>query len=286
MTILFLLSTILLFPFLTGLISYLITRPTFPITKMPALLFHSVNRDEENGLSHIHPDLFENFLKLLSKRNIDTATLSEAFLDNRINNKIALVFDDGFEDFYTEAFPLLKKYKCTATLFPVTKSIDCDFSWDLYSKRNNLSSKQIKEISEYGIEIGSHTHSHPDLTRISDKNLKDELSESKKILEDITEKKVIALSFPFGSWNKRVWRTAKTSGYTIASAYRGLKHNEKSVMNVIGIYSFDTLETIMQKSGLKKLTKSVYLKGKLMPHFAKGTALWSFRKNYSLLSRT
>lgn len=285
MTILFLIFIIILFPFFTGLISYIIVKPTLPITRMPALLFHSVNRSGENGLSHIHPDLFEKLLSQLSQNNIETTTLSDAFSDNRINNKIVLIFDDGFEDFYTEAFPLLKKFKCTATLFPVTKSIYCNFSWDLYSKRNNLSSKQIKEISEYGIEIGSHTHSHPDLTRIDDNNLKEELSQSKKILEEITDRKIIALSFPFGSWNKRVWRTAKTSGYTIASAYRGFKHNEKSVMNVIGIYSFDTLETIMQKSGVKKLTKAVYLKAKLMPHFARGTALWSFRKDYSLLSR-
>lgn len=279
------LITLLSTPFLLGILLSLFIKPHLNYTHTPALLFHSVNRSKENGLSHIDPNLFENLLQELSNHNIETVTITEAFSDNRTGNKVALIFDDGFEDFYQEAFPLLKRYKCTATLFPVTQSIGNDYSWDLYSHRPNLTSEQIKEISDYGIEIGSHTHSHPDLTRINDNELKNELSKSKETLEKITQKAVTSLSFPFGSWNRRVWRTAKTSGYLTASAYRGLKHSENDILNVIGVYSFDSITTLRQKCGLESLERSTYITSAIMPHFAKGTALWNFRKGYSLFSK-
>lgn len=149
--------------------------------QIPALLFHSVNNKKENGLSHISSEKFEAFLIELEKREVKCITVPE-FLNSSVNtkDKVALVFDDGFEDFYNIAFPILKRYKQKATVYPVAKSINENFSWDLYSHRNHLTKEQLLEISEYGIEIGDHTLTHPDLTRIPQNDLVKELQESKK----------------------------------------------------------------------------------------------------------
>lgn len=252
--------------------------------KCRALLFHSVNSNNENGLSHISVEKFESFLIELNDSDITSCTISE--LESYKNSKaIALVFDDGFEDFYHNALPLLKKHGHNATVYPVAKSIDHNFSWDLYSNRPQLSSEQIKELADNDIEIGSHTYSHPDLTRLSDQNLEMELTKSKVTLEKIIGKKIKSISFPFGSWNERVWDLAKEAGYSSASAYR--KHNkaQNGIIPVQGVYSFDTVETMLQKCGVNKLSKMTSVKSFLMPHFAKGTALWNFRKDYNLLPK-
>lgn len=252
--------------------------------KVPALLFHSINNKKENGVSHISTHTFEKFLIELNKRELNTITVSESVKKSETND-ILLIFDDGFEDFYKDAFPLLKKYNHKATIYPVAKSINENFSWDIYSNRNHLSSEQLIEISEYGIEIGSHTLSHPDLTRISNTELTEELKESKKLLTQIIGKEINSLSFPFGSWNENIWKNAKKLGYKSASAYRRHNHKFTNVINVMGVYSFDNIDTLLEKCNQKKIRKTTLIRTLLMPHFAKGTALWNYRKNYSLLSR-
>lgn len=268
------------------LFSVIITRPYSKKNELPALLFHSVNNKNENSLSHISSKTFELYLIELKKRQIKCTTVTEATNTSAKDaSRVILVFDDGFEDFYNEAFPLLKKYEQKATVYPVAKSINENFSWDLYSERNHLTKEQLQEISQYGIEIGSHTLTHPDLTRIPLIDLEKELVESKKIIEDTICKPISSLSFPFGSWNDNIWKLALKAGYTSASAYRGHKHLNKNIINVTGVYSFDTMQSMLEKSGLEKIKKTTFIKALLMPHFAKGTALWKFRKNYSLFPR-
>lgn len=280
---------IILFPIILFLISLVfITNTTtyrnIALNRTPALLFHSINNKKENGVSHISTSVFEQLLDELNKRDIKTITVSES-AKKKYDNSVVLVFDDGFEDFYKEAFPLLKRYNHKATIYPVAKSVNEKFSWDIYSNRSHLSAEQLVEISEHNIEIGSHSLSHPDLIRISDTELIKELKESKIILEKIIGKKINSLSFPFGSWNEHIWKEAKKLGYKSASAYRKHKHSFPDVINVIGIYSFDNIGTLLEKCNQCKIKKTTLIRTILMPHFAKGTALWNYRKNYSLFSR-
>ena len=192
-----------------------------------------------------------------------------------------MIFDDGFKDFYTNAFPILKKYNFKATIYPVTDTLlGENIEWDIYSKTEHLSANNIKEISEYGIEIGSHTATHPDLTKLSFNKINKELSDSKKCIEDIIKKPINSISFPFGSWNLDIWNAAKKSGYKNAAAYRNHSKAKFPIVPTIGAYSFDTLDTLLQKSGLTKLGILTSIKSSLIPHFAKGSALWNYRKDY------
>ena len=254
-----------------------------------ALLFHSVSDKSPNDQSHITPNKFKQLLTYLNKHTYKSLTASEvAVLSNDktdlSESYFSLVFDDGFEDFYTNVFPLVEQFNFKVSVFPVAGSIGTLASWDIYKPKKQLSKEQIHKISDAGHEIGSHTLSHPDLVMLSEKEIVHELSESKKKLEDIIGKSVSSLSFPFGSWNTRVWNCAKKCGYKAAVAYGKHAQAILPVIPVTGIYAFDSLEDIIEKLERKHALSNTHFRSVIMPHFAKGTPVWKFRKNYNIFN--
>jgi peptidoglycan/xylan/chitin deacetylase (PgdA/CDA1 family) len=125
---------------------------------------------------------------------------------------------------------------------------------------------------------------HADLRMLYDKELYHELSESKKLLEDITGIPVRTISFPFGSLNKRVWEHAKKCGYEAAVAYRNHKQAKLPIFPITGVYKFDTVEDIIEKIEQRQTFSNARARSAVMPHFAKGTAVWKFRKTYSVFN--
>lgn len=258
-------------------------------SRTAVLLFHSVSDKSLTEQSHVTTNTFKRLLSYIHKQKYRTLTAYETalFPDNKIDTSasyISLIFDDGFENFYTNAIPLLEQFNIRASVFIVAGSIDSYSSWDIYKPQKQLSKEHIRSISKDGHEIGSHTLSHPDLVLLSDKEITHELSESKKILEDITGTPVKSLSFPFGSWSMRVWNIAKECGYEAAVAYR--KHNRATppIIPATGVYAFDSAEDIIEKIEKKQAASNAIQRSLIMPHFAKGTPVWKFRKTYNIFN--
>jgi peptidoglycan/xylan/chitin deacetylase (PgdA/CDA1 family) len=112
----------------------------------------------------------------------------------------------------------------------------------------HLNAAEIRSISDNGHEIGSHTHTHANLTYLAEKDLIEELRTSKKVLEDITGKEVKSISFPHGSWNQRVWSSACNEGYTYASLYRGhSRSNDPGHFPVLSAGRFDTEKCCLKR---------------------------------------
>lgn len=291
----YLIFIVLLIPFFIGITALLLfsmkskTPEGLGFPQIPALLFHSVTEKSSFDQSHITTNKLNNFISYLSDNNYKTLT---AFETANIKNKnietpencITLIFDDGFEDFFKNAFPVLQKYNLKSSVFPVVDSINGTLIQDVYTPKKCLSKKQIKTIADAGHEIGSHTMTHADLTMLSDKELYRELSESKKLLEDITGIQVRTISFPFGSWNKRIWEQSKKCGYEAAVAYRNHAQATPPILPVTGVYTFDTEEDIVEKVKQRQLLSNARTRSAVMPHFAKGTAVWKFRKTYNVFN--
>ena len=131
-------------------------------------------------------------------------------------NAIVITIDDGWRDTYTEAYPELQKRKFPFTVFIYPNIIG--------KTANALSWKQIREMSDAGVDIQSHSLSHPFLTRRrhsfdDDKYatwLRRELAESKRVLEKETGKPVQFLAYPYGDYDGRVAATAAKAGYAAA----------------------------------------------------------------------
>lgn len=82
--------------------------------------------------------------------------------------------------------------------------------------REPFASEMINKLSDMGFQIGSHTLTHPHLTKLNDKELKSELEDSKKAIEFITKKECVILAYPYGEFDERVVNAVKKAGYLYA----------------------------------------------------------------------
>jgi peptidoglycan/xylan/chitin deacetylase (PgdA/CDA1 family) len=198
----------------------------------------------------------------------------------------AITFDDGLVNFYDNAWPLLQDKKIKSTVFPVAGLIGKTGNWDVMGQTSHMTAPMLMEIAATGHEIGSHSLTHANLVWLDDDELMKELRDSKSILEDITGTAVKSLSFPFGSWNRRVWDAAKSAGYEFAAAYRGHRRVLPGILPVMGVYRFDGVDDVVGRiapslpsSPLPSLSLTKTL-ARMMSHFSKGTPIVKFRKEY------
>ncbi|MES2023746.1 MAG: polysaccharide deacetylase family protein [Patescibacteria group bacterium] len=151
---------------------------------------------------------FENQMKYLSENNyhpISFADYVKSLKNNTVlpEKAVILTFDDGWKTQYTYAVPVLEKYHFTATFFIVTKTIGGAFmNWD-----------NLKDLVAKGFDIESHTQTHPFLTKVSSDKLKDEVTLSKKTLEEKLGIKVTTIAYPNYLQNQTVRDAVKTAGY-------------------------------------------------------------------------
>lgn len=157
-------------------------------------------------------------------------------------------FDDGYENTFTTAFPILSEFGFTAHLFVITGFLGKFNSWDftVFGKFKHLSCEQLKVLSEAGWNIGSHTKSHLALTTLSPSQLRAELEDSKKFLEDLLGKAVRSISFPFGSFNARVLDACKEAGFEEAISIKK-SSADGFVKRSKAVYRFDSLKTLRAK---------------------------------------
>ena len=115
---------------------------------------------------------------------------------------VALTFDDGYEDFYTDAFPVLSRYGYPSAIYPVTGFIETGqvFWWDRDLGESRLMNwNQIQELISTGlVAVGSHTLTHPDFNKIEIKEIEQELLRSRELLQERLSSEVSHFSYPRG----------------------------------------------------------------------------------------
>jgi peptidoglycan/xylan/chitin deacetylase (PgdA/CDA1 family) len=193
---------------------------------VPVLMYHSVTDTPQPATERLSvtPRQLQAHLAILRKLHFQPITFStlaaarrgEANLPDR---PIVLTFDDGYVDFKHEALPLLQQHDAVATVFVTTGwvSDERDRS-NLPAPDRMLSWSDVREVSESGMEIGAHSHSHPQLDQLTTADLREELRKSKALLEDRTSRAVHALAYPYGYSSPRVRRAVQAAGYLQAAA--------------------------------------------------------------------
>ena len=194
---------------------------------IPVLLYHRVvpeaPKDSHHGI-WVTIQSFEQNLHSLKHRGYSPITFEQyqLFLNREFilpKKPVILTFDDGYEDNYTFAFPLLKKYGFPAVIFLAAETKRRTNFWDADEPQVPLmNNEQIREMSGAGIEFGSHTVTHPNLSHCSPEQMRKELFESKKILEQLTGKKIISLAYPYGAVNEHIKSLAAEAGYIFGIA--------------------------------------------------------------------
>ena len=189
---------------------------------IPILYYHFVkNPNKETRIKGLFTNKthFEWQLKRLIKSGFTFITFEDIVLKkyDLTKRNLILTFDDGCESLYLNAFPLLKKYGIRAVIYIVAGSIGAkNIVWEMNENKdplNILSKEQMLEMKTYGIEFGSHLCNHIHLPELTLNSIKDELTESKKILENELGINVYSVAYPFGSYNDNVLSLAKEAGY-------------------------------------------------------------------------
>ena len=211
--------------------------------EVPIFVYHSVRPYEPEPKAiddfDITPELLKRQLQYLKDNGFTTISL-DALADHFTKDKplpaksVILTFDDGWENQYTYAFPLLKKYNATATFFIFTNSIDF---------HHFLTWKEIEEMHKSGMEIGSHTKSHPYLSKLSPEVLREEIFESKKILESHLGMRITAFATPFGYSSDLVTSLIREAGYTSGrTLYRSVYHTKDDLLKLKSVLISDDFE--------------------------------------------
>ncbi|MGB9854759.1 MAG: polysaccharide deacetylase family protein [Candidatus Bathyarchaeales archaeon] len=125
--------------------------------------------------------------------------------------KVALFFDDGWKDQYDEAFPVLKNFRFKATFAVVTDYIGLDRG----TPKARMNQTELWELQNSGMEIASHTKTHPHMLNLTHERLIDEIVNSKNALTQLGFN-VKTFVYPHGEWNQTVIGYVKEAGYTCA----------------------------------------------------------------------
>lgn len=148
---------------------------------------------------------FRAHLSHLKANGFRGVSVTEALnLNGHKQREVAITFDDGCETDLLIAAPLLKETGFNATFYMVA---------GFMGERGYMSERQLRELSESGFEIGSHSVTHSYLTDLDSDRMRFEIAESKDRLEQVTGKRVEHFSCPGGRWNRRVARIAEEAGY-------------------------------------------------------------------------
>jgi len=168
--------------------------------KIPILMYHSIS-DGNNPLS-VPIKNFEKQMKFMSHNDYKTINLKDLSNLNKYGKFFIITFDDGYEDVFVNALPILNKYDFTATCFFVSKYIGKHNIWDEnksnYIKLNLMNKEQVYEWSKNGMEIGSHSLDHKNLKDLNYNDKYSQITEPKRTFNKLFSIDIKTFSYPFG----------------------------------------------------------------------------------------
>ena len=186
--------------------------------RVPILMYHyiRINPDPRDGLGFnlsVAPEDFRAQMDWLAANAYQPINFDDlrGYLQGRHGlppRPVILTFDDGYRDIYTAAFPVLKAHRFKAVAYIVSGFI---------GSPSSVSAEQVQEMDLNGIQIGSHTVSHADLTKTSAQELGRQLQESKASLEALVGHPVLDFCYPSGAVTPRVAAAVAAAGYQTAT---------------------------------------------------------------------
>jgi peptidoglycan/xylan/chitin deacetylase (PgdA/CDA1 family) len=184
---------------------------------LPILMYHHICpfNAADSPRWQLTPEAFEQQLRHLRDSGFRTVTLTDwqqaMITQTPLPGKVvSLTFDDGYLDFYTTAWPLLKQYGFSASVFIITDHVGRQFEgatlMDWY---------HIKQLQKEGVEFGSHSAQHPVLSALSNTDMVREGLRSRLLLEKKLDTPVQAFCYPYGDSNPIVRHLIGACGYTV-----------------------------------------------------------------------
>ena len=249
-------------------------RPYLPYP-LRCYLIHDVDpKPSFLSVSGISLDLFKLFIQEAKDADMKFVT-PERFISHKSRNEILLTFDDGFESMFRHVFPLLKEQNIPALLFIPGSYVGKRPSWDYHvSGRKHLTEDQLDKMEQSGlITIGSHSATHPDLTKVSVDRLAKEVKRS-----SVDSQRYF--SYPFGRFNPTVIDAVEDTGYMgcfCSLNGRPSLWQERNVIPRIPLNRFENRFTFRMKLRQGSLFWCEFVKARIIGIFAPFTYDWRGR---------
>ncbi|MEG4339084.1 sulfotransferase [Microcoleus sp. D3_18_C2] len=192
--------------------------------RLPILSYRRISPD---SLDAVSPQVLEQQLQYLKDRGYYSASWENWQSAKRDKTPlpgkaVLMTFDGGYLDFFQYAWPLLKRFDFTATVFLVAESIGKTNSWEKaeFEEVQLMGWPEILQLQNAGIEFGSMSATHQPLTALSPTEIVREGAKSRAILERGLEKSVKCFAYPYGDVDPIVAHLIGASGYTFGVSYK------------------------------------------------------------------
>ena len=222
------------------------------VKHVPILMYHMIDDPAlYRGIGHykkylVHPDSFRSQLRWLQENGYHAVTMEDLFAHwvsgkPILENPVIITFDDGYACAYNNALPELVRYDMVGSVFVCSANMDGN---------RYLSAEMLLALLEKGVEIGSHSVAHANLTGIGLEDAEREIAKSKKDLETITGTDVHFFSYPFGAYNSTILDLVNKHGYLGAvTTAEGCASYQEGMFRLSRIFvdHADELECFAQK---------------------------------------
>lgn len=213
--------------------------------RVPILVYHNVaphhpgDTPAQRALN-VSPETFEWQMAYLQRTGTVVVSLGRlvAALEGRDTlptRAVVITLDDGWETQFIHALPVLRRFGYTATFFVYTNPIGRDrryVTWD-----------ELRELISVGMTIGSHSRSHPLLTRLRDRDtIRDEVAGSRALLERSLSVSVEFFAYPYGAFTPALAGAVREAGYRAARALPGGAWNSRA--DVWGLRALEVTEDL------------------------------------------
>jgi peptidoglycan/xylan/chitin deacetylase (PgdA/CDA1 family) len=199
---------------------------------IPILTYHNVEIAPAGvglGSLYVHPRRFRRQMALLARLGYRGLSMSQAMpylRGERAGRVAAVTFDDGYADNVENALPVLLRHGFSATCYVASGEIGGYNSWDadrLGVRKPLMSDEQLRAWRDAGMEVGAHTRTHPRLSALPDREIREEVLGSRADLEDRLGVRVSQFCYPYGDHDDRIVGVVRDAGFAAATTVlRGL----------------------------------------------------------------
>ena len=177
---------------------------------IPILMYHSISNGDEK--MSVKKENFYKQMKLMIKLGFQSIKLKNIF-NNFDKKSFVITFDDGYENVFENALPILNELKLEATCFFVANHIGGYNTWDIsrndFKKTKIMNEMQIKRWIDDGFDIGSHTLDHKNLCKLNYEDKTKQIADSKIFFKHKFNIDVKSFAYPFGVYDNSCIELAK-----------------------------------------------------------------------------
>lgn len=216
---------------------------------IPVLMYHKVTKAplESKHRIFVTEDSFRNHMRFLKENGFKPMTFHmyktfQNFPERMPKKPIFITFDDGYRNNLELALPILKEFGFAATVFAMGNDSLLQNQWDVEkgeAPEQLMTTSELLQLQNNGIEIGAHSLTHRDLTTLSAEEARTEIVRSKELLQQRLGTEVCSFAYPYGSYNEQIKQLVREAGFDFAVATdSGALHLEQDPYAIFRVSMF------------------------------------------------